>query len=172
LKFKVPVINMWKYKLDDVIERQRYLLIPYCLMKYRKLLNPGKITDEQRAEFKKEMDGVMEKAHELHKNGKISSTFFPPLMKMIILISNHINEKFINDSEIRKELTQMNSVLNPLGSETIEMYLRQGEERNRRELAIDMLKDGKPLNEIVKYSRFNEEVIIEMAKERGFKSGK
>jgi hypothetical protein len=129
LNFKVPVINMWKYKLDEVIARQWYLLIPYCLMKYRKLLKPGKVTDGQKDELKAELKNIMEKVHELHKSEKISGMFYPPLMKMIILISNHINEKFVHDSGIRKELTKMNSSLNPLGSTTIEMYLRQGEDR-------------------------------------------
>jgi len=102
LNFKVPVINMWKYELDDVIERQWYLLIPYCLMKYRKLLKPGEVTAKQKDEFNAEMKNIMEKVHKLHKSDKISSAFFPPLMKMIILISNHINEKFIHDSEIKR----------------------------------------------------------------------
>ena len=146
LHFKVPVINMWKYELKDIIERQWYLLIPYCLMKYRQLFNSNKITDSQKDEFKSEMNLIIEKTHELHNDGKISNAFFPPLMKMIILVSNHINEKFIHNSEIRKqELTQMNSVLNPLGSTTIQKYLDEGEEKGKKAVAIDMLKDDKPL---------------------------
>lgn len=165
LNFKVPVINMWKYELKDVIERQWYLLIPYCLMKYRELLKTNEITVKPKDEFKAEMNLIIEKTHELHKSGKISNTFFPPLMKMIILISNHINEKFIHDSEIRKELTQMNSIINPLGSTTIQKYLDEGEERGKKTIAVNMLKDGKTIKEITKYTQFSEKAIEELAKE-------
>jgi len=170
LNFKVPVINMWKYRLEDIIERQWYLLIPYCLMKYRKLLKPDKATEKQKDEFRADMKSIMDKTHELYKDDKISSTFFPPLMKMIILISNHINEKFIHDNEIRKELTQMNSILNPLGSTTIQKYLDQGEEKRAKEIAVDMLKDNKPLNEIVKYTKLTKKAIKELGKEHGLKT--
>ena len=115
------------------------------------------------------MNLIIEKTHELHKDGKISNAFFPPLMKMIILISNHINEKFIHDSEIRKELTQMNSVLNPLGSTTIQKYLDEGEEKGKKEIAIDMLKDKEPISKIIKYTKFSEKAIEELAKEYGLK---
>ena len=167
LNFKVPVINMWKYELKDIIDRQWYLLIPYCLMKYRKLLRPDEVTDKQKDEFRAEMKSIMEKVHELHKKDQISSTFFPPLMKMIILISNHINEKFIHDSEIRKELTQMNSSLNPLGSTTIQQYLDQGEEKAKEKIAIKLLKRGRPLKEIIEDTDFSEEITRELAKKHG-----
>jgi hypothetical protein len=167
LNFKVPVINMWKYELKDVIERQWYLLIPYCLMKYRKLLKPDEVTENQKDGFRTEMKSIMEKAHELHKHDKISSEFFSPLMKMIILISNHINEKFIHDNEIRKELTQMNNSLNPLGSTTIQKYLDQGEEKGKEKIAIKLLKRGRPLNEIIEDTDFTEDTIREIAKEYG-----
>ena len=174
LNFKVPVINMWKYGLEDVIERQWYLLIPYCLMKYRKLLKPGEVTAEQKNEFSAEMNRIIEKARELHRNDKISGTFFPPLMNMIILISNHINEKYINDSEIRKELTQVNRVinpLNPLGSTTIQKYLDEGEEKGKEkkaiEFAVKLLRRGRPLNEIIEDTEFSEEAIRELAEKYG-----
>jgi hypothetical protein len=170
LNFKVPVINMWKYGLEDIIARKWYLLIPYCLMKYRKLLKAGEVTDKQKDEFKTEMNSVMEKAHELNRSGKISSTFFPPLMSMILLISNHINEKFIHDSEIRKELAQVNRVinpLNPLGSTTIQKYLDQGKEERTIEFTVKLLKRGRALNEIIEDTDFTEDKVREIAKEYG-----
>lgn len=167
LNFKIPVINMWKYELDDVIRRKWYLLIPYCLMKYRKLLKPGQVTSNQKDKFTAEMKNIMEKVHELYRDNKISSTFYPPLMKMIILISNHINEKFIHDNEIRKELTKMNSSLNPLGSTTIQKYLDQGVNKGKKEVAVKMLKRGRLISEIIEDTDFSEDVIKELAKEFG-----
>ena len=58
----------------------------------------------------------------------------------------------------------MNSVLNPLGSTTIEMYLKQGAEEERRTIAIKMLKRGRPLIAIIEDTEFSEEFIRELAK--------
>ena len=52
LHFKVPVINMWKYELKDIIERQWYLLIPYCLMKYRHYLIQIKLLTAKKTNLK------------------------------------------------------------------------------------------------------------------------
>ena len=59
----------------------------------------------------------------------------------------------------------MNSILNPLGSTTIEMYLRQGKEERSKEIAIKMLKRGKPLIEIIEDTELSEEFIRELATE-------
>ncbi|MCL2099410.1 MAG: hypothetical protein FWH24_03110 [Oscillospiraceae bacterium] len=61
----------------------------------------------------------------------------------------------------------MNSALNPLGSTTIQKYLDEGEEKGKREVAVDMLKDGKPLKEIMKYTKFSEKSIEKLAGEYG-----
>jgi hypothetical protein len=76
----------------------------------------------------------------------------------------------VNDSEIKKELAQMNRVINPfnpLGSTTIQKYLDQGEEKGKKEIAVKMLKRNRPLNEIIEDTEFSEAAIRELAKEHG-----
>jgi len=58
----------------------------------------------------------------------------------------------------------MDSVLNPLGSTTIEMYLKQGEEKARNELTVKLLKRGRPLDEIIEDTEFSEKTIRDIAK--------
>ena len=43
----------------------------------------------------------------------------------------------------------------------------KGREEVHRETALEMLKDKKPLNEIIKYSKLAKEAIFALAKENG-----
>ena len=43
----------------------------------------------------------------------------------------------------------------------------EGIEQTREQFAIDMLKDGKPLEEIIKYSRLAKDVIVKIANSLG-----
>ena len=43
----------------------------------------------------------------------------------------------------------------------------EGEAKKSRETALEMLKDKKPLNEIIKYSTLAKEAVFALAKENG-----
>ena len=53
-----------------------------------------------------------------------------------------------------------------LAYERLEGFER-GIEQNQEQVAIDMLKDGKPLAEIMKYSRLAKEAIVKIANSLG-----
>ncbi|MGM9528687.1 MAG: hypothetical protein ACI3XH_01615, partial [Phascolarctobacterium sp.] len=44
---------------------------------------------------------------------------------------------------------------------------QEGKAEERRETALEMLKDGEPLTKIIKYSKLSEEDIRKLAKENG-----
>ncbi|MEE1194612.1 MAG: hypothetical protein U0K79_07435 [Phascolarctobacterium sp.] len=43
----------------------------------------------------------------------------------------------------------------------------KGKETGHKETALEMLKDKKPLNEIIKYSKLAKEAVLQLAKENG-----
>ena len=45
--------------------------------------------------------------------------------------------------------------------------IEHGVEQTREQVASDMLKDGKPLEEIIKYSRMAKDVIVKIANSLG-----
>ena len=46
-------------------------------------------------------------------------------------------------------------------------FTEKGREEERKDTALDMLKDGKPLHEIIKYSKLPKLEILSLAKQNG-----
>ena len=72
-----------------------------------------------------------------------------------------------NDKKAREEYMVLQAKIREHEIVAYEAGEAQGEAKKSRETAIEMLKDGEPLTQIMKYSKLDKEAILLLAKENG-----
>jgi len=80
---------------------------------------------------------------------------------MLLAIQNlveYLNRNYFNDEKIEEEVIAMTKTLYDPEVE------RKGREEGKIEIAIEMLKDGEPIEKIAKYSKLSENEILELKK--------
>jgi hypothetical protein len=155
---------MWEFGLDDLIQREWYLMLPFVLIAYRKKFMCKNGVEENKNEFMQEFRRIMDTVGQLSVNGKISSYLEGVLYGATKNIAAYFNDKFIKDDAFGKEVKTamvgtfrtVRTVLDDVRDEGIEKGIEKGMEKGmekgiekgRAEDARKMLRKGYDPNDI------------------------
>ena len=156
VKYSVPSVRLGSYRLEEIFERELYLLIPFYLLRYYDDLE-NIDTDENRVrELIKEMGEIERRLHEAENEGRISAETAIRIDRQYQMIKNYLMQGTKN---IKQEEETMDksyweddwSIINdPLfyKEEALAEGTELGTERHLIEQICKKLKRGKDIPQI------------------------
>ena len=188
VSYQIPVMKLQDYTLETMLQRKLYILLPFLFFNYEKQL--GKASDPQvYAEIKGLFEAIVERLKESAEKGILSEYEARTLYDALKVVVEALGKK--NQAKEEVQTIMGGTILEFPADKYYNAGLEKGEEKGREEgreegrieerkaererFATDMIKDGKPGEEIIKYSQLTREVVSNLAKTMGmtvmFESG-
>ncbi|MDR1531479.1 MAG: hypothetical protein LBS62_04725 [Clostridiales bacterium] len=104
LEFKVPVLNVWKYTVDQLVEKRWYHLLPYSLIQYN--TQSLRASDEKKMNFREDSRRVFGYIRELYDKGQITPGLAYDLLSVASYFCTFISGKYLpdDDKEVRNSM--------------------------------------------------------------------
>ena len=104
LTYDIKVIKLWEYEVEDLVAQDKYLLLPFILLRHRKSSGTA---DETKA-FASELRKIARAISDLYQSNRISSYLAINLMNITEKFAEYINTgQYSDDSETKKEIETM-----------------------------------------------------------------
>ena len=175
IKFKVPVMKYWEYCAEDLKDKKMYALLPLQVFKSRKSIkaiydNAG-IRHEEKArlinnEFEKlivVIKSTLGIVGELYSSSEIIGSDLEKILRVLTNITEYLYKKYGEYTNVSKEVENMVTTLyNPAIKEE---GIREGIEKGRKNVAINMLKENLDIDLVVKFTGLPKEEIINLRQE-------
>lgn len=175
IKFKVPVMKYWEYCAEDLKDKKMYALLPLQVFKSRKSIkaiydNAG-IRHEEKArlinnEFEKlivVIKSTLGIVGELYSSSEIIGSDLEKILRVLTNITEYLYKKYGEYTSVSKEVENMVTTLyNPAIKEE---GIREGIEKGRKNVAINMLKENLDIDLVVKFTGLPKEEIINLRQE-------
>jgi vacuolar-type H+-ATPase subunit H len=168
IEVNAPVLKMWKFNVNALLEREWFLLLPFTLIAYRRKFERVKGVEKHKDEFTAEFRRIIKIIGNLADAGKISTYLEGILYGATKHIAAYFNEKFIKDAEFQKEVTAMTltkfrTVMDDYLDKEREEGREEGREKLREELARNMLAMNYNWDDIIKVTGISYERLRELA---------
>jgi hypothetical protein len=157
--FKVKTVKLLDYSVEELVERGLAALLPFCIIGLRKDAHGAKTEEERR---------------------KVEESFRKLGMKLINSIENSKERSLFDEADITTLLHRLIKLVDYVGSgykitEVKKMadtslmgygqvLLMRGERRGKREAAMNALKIGIPMQQIVQITGIPEDEILKQLK--------
>lgn len=161
VNYKVPVINVQDYSLDDIFSKWLWLFIPFYIMRFQKDFKKMEADREKRKAMLTELSAMNDRLSKYAEEKDLTNVY-TDLMELSQKIASYLLEK---QPKTKKEVRKI------MGGKILELHsekmIKKGKRAGRVEVladvAISMLKDHKPVEEIVKYTKLPLKRVQELA---------
>ena len=108
LRFEYPIIKLWEYDLKTLIDTDKKMLIPFSLLKYRKLARNNELDVETTKDFIKSVKLAHNTLFKLIEDEKTSTKAIVEWGNTTNYIAGYINNNFIKkDNPLKGEVENM-----------------------------------------------------------------
>jgi hypothetical protein len=158
VNFTVPVVKLWNYDFDALVDKKWYLLIPFTLISYRKKFKLKDGVQKHKTSFIDAYKKLISGLKQLWEEGKISVYLKSELQACALHLARHFNDVYLYDERFGRELSLM--------EEAIKSYVQQiGEERENegvRKVAVKLLKRGDSVDDTSKVTGISIKLLQEL----------
>ena len=172
IKYTVPTMKYWEYSDIDIMEEKMYPLLPLQVFKLRYKMEQikkkhGEGSFELREtimEAKKISETISKEGSQLFNCGEIDGDDLHRILLAVANLFEYLNTRYGEDERLNEEVRAMTKTLYDPAVEQrgIEKGREEGVEKERKEIATQMILDEEPIEKIKKYSKLSEEEIIEL----------
>ncbi len=163
--YRVPVIKVQKYSLEEIFNKHLWLFIPYYIMRFEDKFAAMEDDPNKRANMLAELKEMTTKFESYAKNTRQSSIYTDTMQ-----LAKRIAEYMLSDKKNTKK--EVNRIM---GGKILELHsekmMKKGERKGRlemlTELVISNLKKNKPLPEIADSFSISVDEVIRIGKKHG-----
>ena len=148
VSYIVPSIRLGSYSLDEIFDKELYILIPYYLLRYRDRLSGIGQDEEQRRELAEELNEIDRRLQASFENGKLSLETEERIRDQFHRVLDYLLK---DDQNIRQEVTGMDNSYWDRDWSIIDdplFYKEEGREERLVELICKKLRKGKDVPQI------------------------
>ena len=160
--YDVPASRMAGYTLDDLFEKKLYMLLPFYSFNCEKDFGAYDTDTDKLEELKAVYRSIIDRLDELVEKGQITAFDKGTLLELSSDVLKELARKYSKVTEGIGEI--MSGTMIETEARKI---LDQGEKKAEKKVAEAMLSDGKPVDEIIKYTGVTIETLQEIAKRLG-----
>ncbi|MBQ5989537.1 MAG: hypothetical protein IJL67_08600 [Oscillospiraceae bacterium] len=171
IEYALPAVRALGYTPKELVENDMEILLPFQILRlYRRAKNYHRRSEEAKkkflTDFEKMINEIITTLDSLKKDKRVTNEEYRLMLEITRKIKDHI---YNNIDDIEKQ--GADRMLN----ERIILYTEEAEAKGREEgkaelikdLAVMMIKDGKPLDEIERYTGKTFEELTEIAASLG-----
>ncbi|MGH4049889.1 MAG: hypothetical protein ACREVX_00790 [Clostridium sp.] len=176
VKYTVPTMKYWEYSDIDIMEDKMYPLLPLQVFKLRYKMEQIKKKHgegsfeliETIIEAKNISETISKEGSQLFDNGEIDGDDFHRILLAVANLFEYLNTRYGEDEKLNEEVRAMTKTLYDPAVEQRgrekgrEEGREEGVEKERKEIATEMLLAEEPIEKIKKYSKLSEEEITEL----------
>ena len=142
IEFKIPILKIWKWSLEDLTKKEWYLLIPFTLIAYRKKFERVSDMIKHKDEFINAFRSLMQLISQLSADGKISRNLEVILYGAVKNLAFYFNARYINDDEFGMEVKTtlegtFRTVLDDMRDEARKEGREEGREEERQKAELE-----------------------------------
>jgi hypothetical protein len=163
-EFDIPVIKVWEYELKAMVEREWYLLLPFILMRYMRDLNSAEDIDALRSALNDIDSAIYKLAVETDEKERISGELAVTLEEALLYLKSLITEKYIKDTEKKKEIDDMATKTMFLADRVKAEGRAEGKAEGKAEIVTLLHDSGMSTEDIAQRLRTSNEKIKEYLK--------
>lgn len=147
LEFTIPVLKMWEYSIDRLVNESLYLLLPYALMKYRKLLISKRQHKQAVQDLMNDFEKIRKCIFAKSKDGSFSQNLSRSLYCALASLGTYLNQ-FAENEDFKEEVDYM---LKRNVKNLFDKLAEEGEARGEiRGIVKAYLKLNRSIDEIAK----------------------
>lgn len=143
--YKIPTIRLQQYSINDIFEKQLYILIPFYIFKYEKDFIKYNSNRELLKQLLSDFQSIINRLNNLTDNGILSAFDKRVIIELTEDVMNALTKNY---DSIKKEVgdivrgPMIETEAKKLLDEGISQGITQGMTQGRQEAFIDMVKDG------------------------------
>jgi hypothetical protein len=167
VSYPVKIIKVSDFAVDDIFEKQLYLLIPYFIFNYEKEMRSIEEDEERINSLAKVYDNIVERMNEDQEKGLLSALSYGVIISM--------TKKVLRKLTVKHEIVHK-KVGDSMGGKVLDLpeirAYHQGKDEGRAEgkaeglamIALNMLRDGMDFSVVSKYTGIPTEKLKEIEK--------
>ncbi|MFH0967826.1 MAG: restriction endonuclease, partial [Methanobacteriota archaeon] len=168
---QAPVIRVWEYDIHSIIRDRLFILLPFKIFRFRKILTglfrAGSLTPEKKRsisdELMAEMQILVHEINTLAEQGMIDDNANFILISATTELINYLNRNFLPECRNEQKVEQMFvGVTEKAMQKGIQQGIQQGTLQKSIEIAKKLLKKGIPIEEISELTGVDVETIKEL----------
>ncbi len=125
--YRVPVVKIGDYSVDDIIKKKLYFLIPFHLFSYERELGRKRISDEVRGRIAGDYGKLKSFLIESERYGVIDAYEASTIARMCDMITENLTK----DEEIREEVAMVGKILEYPEKDILNKGIAQGQSKER-----------------------------------------
>lgn len=161
VNYRVPVIKVQKYSLEEIFNKHLWLFIPYYIMRFEDKFAAMEENPDERIAMLADLQKMVTKFESYAKTTK-HPNIYTDTMQLAKRIAEHL---LSNQKKTKKEVNHI------MGGKILELHsekmLKKGRLEMLTELVISNLKKNKPLPEIADSFSISVDEVIRIGKKHG-----
>ena len=162
VSYRVPVIKVQAYSLDEIFQKRLLFLVPFYLFNHEKRFRLYEEDEAKLAALKSEYRSLMAKLEALQSSGEIDEFTRRTIITMMKKVALPLAKNY---RKVRKGVESImgGKILNYEAKD----ILNKGRAEGKLDMVIELLRANQPLELIAKVSKFSVDRIAEIGKEHG-----
>lgn len=161
VNYRVPVIKVQKYSLEEIFNKHLWLFIPYYIMRFEDKFAAMEENPDERIAMLADLQKMVTKFESYAKTSK-HPNIYTDTMQLAKRIAEHL---LSNQKKTKREVNHI------MGGKILELHsekmLKKGRLEMLTELVISNLKKNKPLPEIADSFSISVDEVIRIGKKHG-----
>ena len=171
LKFHAPVMKIKDYTLDILFEKKLYFLLPFFAFNHEDDFKQYDSDPSQLEELKQEYVRIIKGLEQAKASGELYQIDVRSIITMCRKVIVNLAAQYEN---VKKGVDSVmgGQILEYEGKTIFNEGKKEGINEEKHRMATDMLRDGEPLEKIIRYSKLAKDAVLGLAHSIGISVAK
>ena len=132
VEYKIPIIKMNEYSLEDIFNKELYLLIPFYLFTFENRFDKMESDEAQMEILRREYVSIVERLDKLAATGKVSEFIKCSIVELTKKVADSLAQRY---DKVKKEVNEImgGKILQYKVKDILNEGIRKGRQEGRQE---------------------------------------